>query len=167
MQITRWLRWIFVMALVAGLTTPAAGQAQKKEKEKDEEGTEQSITRKEMPAAVLAAFAKSYPKAKIIGYSKEVDEGKTVYEIESTEGATHRDVTYAADGTLVSVEESMDLSAMPAAVQQAVNKKFPGGKITKSEKVTKGTAVAFEFEIEFKGKTVEVVFDATGKETKI
>jgi uncharacterized membrane protein YkoI len=76
-------------------------------------------------------------------------------------------VTYKPDGSLVSVEESMELSAMPAAVQQAVNKKFPGGKIAKAEKVTKGARVAYEFEIEFKGQTVEIVFDAAGKETKI
>jgi hypothetical protein len=168
MRIPGALRIFLAAMLVAGLALPAVAQAQKaKEADRDEAGHEMAVARRDVPAAVLAAFAKAYPNAKIIGYSKETDEGQTVYEIESTEGTIHRDVTYAADGALVSVEETMDLAAMPVAVQQAVNKKFPGGKIAKSEKVTKGARVAYEFEIEFKGKIVEIVFDAAGKETKI
>ena len=167
MNFLRAWRFILVMALVAGLSTAAAAQAQKKEKEKDEEGHEQSITRKEMPAAVLAAFAKAYPKANIIGYSKETENNQTTYEIESMEGQLHRDVTYMDDGKLVSVEESIEVAEIPAAVKAAIDKKFPGGKITRAEKVTKGSAIAYEFEIEFKGQTVEIVFDAAGKETKI
>ena len=158
-----------LLMLALGTCVSVAAQAQKPQKaEKEEKGEqEQAVARKDVPAPVLAAFQKAYPKANIIGFSKEVDERKTVYEVESTEGKTHRDVTYTGDGKMVSLEESMDINEMPAAVKQAVDKKFPGGKITKSEKVTKGAVVAYEFEIEYKGKTVEIVFDAQGKETKI
>ena len=71
-----------------------------------QEQHEQQIGRKGVPAAVLAAFEKAYPNAKIKGYSKETDNGQLVYEVECVEGAVTRDVTFTADGTLVAIEES-------------------------------------------------------------
>ena len=68
---------------------------------------ETSIKKEAVPSSVLEAFRKSYPSATIRGYSKESKEGKTEYEIESVEGKIHRDVTFASDGSLVSVEESI------------------------------------------------------------
>ena len=128
---------------------------------------EQQISRKDVPAVVLAAFEKAYPRAMIKGYSKEVEKGQTTYEVESTEGKIHRDVTYTGDGKLISVEESMDINEMPPAVKAAINKRFPGGKILKSEMVTKGNVVGYEFEIEHNGKKTEIAFDAKGNEMKL
>lgn len=124
---------------------------------------EQSITRKGVPPAVLAAFAKAYPKATIKGYSKETEKAQTVYEIESVEGKTTRDVTYSADGKLISVEETLDTSEVPPGVKAALEKKFPGGKILKAEKVTKGTLVGYELQVKHKGKRIEIIFDAAGR----
>lgn len=128
---------------------------------------EQQISRKGVPAAVLTAFEKSYPNATIKGYSKETDNGQVVYEIESVEGGTTRDVTYTADGTLVSVEETLDTSALPPGVKAALDTRFPGGKIRKAEKITKGAVVAYEFKIKHNGRTTEVAFDADGNERKM
>ncbi len=132
-----------------------------------QEQHEQQISRKGVPAAVLAAFQSSYPNAKIKGYSKETDKGQLVYEVESEEGTVTRDVTYTADGTLVSVEETVDTSALPAGVQAALDKNFPGGKIRKAEKITKSGVVTYEFKIKHNGRTTEVVFDPEGNELKM
>jgi len=138
-------------ALVLGLTaTTLAGERQ--------------IERKDVPAVVLTAFAGAYPKAEIKGYSTEEENGQTVYEIESVEGLVARDVTYAADGTVVSLEETLDTSALPRKVKSALNKAFPKGKVLKAERITKGTAVTYEFQIEHNGQKTEVVFDSEGNE---
>jgi hypothetical protein len=128
---------------------------------------EQKVLRKDVPPAVLAAFAEAYPKATIKGYSKEMHNGQTVYEIESVEGQTRRDAIYSSDGKLTLLEETLDPSDLPSAVKTALNKKFPGAKILRSEKVTKGAVVGYEFRVEHKGKTTEIVFDPTGKEIKM
>ena len=128
---------------------------------------EQRIARKDVPAAVLAAFTEAYPKAVIKGCSKETDKGQTVYEIESVEGKTRRNIIYSADGKLILAEETLDVSEMPPGVKAALNKKFPGAKILRAEKVTKGTVVGYEFQIEHNGKTTEVVFDSMGNELKM
>ena len=150
----RLVQLVVLATLVLGLSASALAQ-------------EQRILRKDVPAVVLAAFAGAYPKATIKGYSKEMDKGQTVYEIESVEGKTTRDVTYSADGKLISVEESVNTSELPPGVKAVLDKKFPGGKILRAEKVTKGTVVGYEFRIEHLGKTTEIVFDPKGNELKL
>ena len=142
---------LLLAALVSGLTAAlVAGERQ--------------IERKEVPAAVLAAFAGAYPKATIKGYSTEEENGQVVFEIESIEGMVMRDVTYAADGSLVSLEETLDKSQLPRKVKSALNKKFPKAKGLKAERITKGTLVSYEFQLEHQGTQLEVVFDPQGNE---
>jgi len=142
---------LVLAALVLGVTAaPLAGERQ--------------IERKDVPAAVLAAFAGAFPKAEIKGYSTEEENGQTVYEIESVEGLVTRDVTYTADGAVVSLEETLDTSALPRGVKSALKKTFPKGKVLKAERITKGTVVTYEFQIELNGQKTEVVFDPQGNE---
>ncbi len=105
---------------------------------------EQSIKRKDVPKAILAAFEKTYSKVKIKGYTKEVDDGKTVYELESVEGAVNRDITYMADGSIVSIEESLPVSELPDVIRSASEKQHPNSKISGCEKVTKGAVMKYE-----------------------
>jgi hypothetical protein len=148
-------------------TAPKATKEQavaKKVVDEADEG-ETRVTKKEVPAAVLAAFAKTYPKAAVKGYAKEIKDGKPVYEVESIEGATHRDVSFAPDGKLLVVEERMDMKDVPAVVQLALEKKYPKATINLAEKVMEGTTVAYEFHLtSAAGKEAEVKFDASGKE---
>jgi len=159
-----------VLALVLGLSATAAGAQEKKAAKKPaakEENGETKIVKKDVPAAVLMAFEKAYPKATIKGFSKEVKNGQTLYEIESVEGTMTRDATYAADGKVHAVEESMAMKDVPAAVQQALEKKYPKAKVNLAEKVIEENSVAYEFHVTTaQGKKAEVKFDANGKEVK-
>jgi Putative beta-lactamase-inhibitor-like, PepSY-like len=127
---------------------------------------EQEISCKAVPAAVRAAFEKSYPKASIKACAKEVEQDKTAYEIASMDGKIGRDVLYFADGTLIVVEETTTLNQLPEPVQQAVRKKYPRDPITLVEKIMRDDTVSYEFQIKHRGKTVETVFDAGGNEVK-
>jgi hypothetical protein len=150
-------RSLAIGALVVVLCGPASAPAQE---------TEQKIACKEVPAPVRAAFAKTYPKATIKGCATELEEGKTAYEITSTEGKTGRDVLYYPDGKLIVVEETIAQGGLPEPVRQAVRKSFPGGSISLSEKVTRDASVAYEFHLKHKGKSWQVVFDPDGKEVR-
>ena len=105
------------------------------------------ISKKDLPAAVLTAFEKAYPKAEIKGLTKEKENGKTFYEIESVDGKLSRDLLYLADGTVVEIEEGVPPGDLPASVKAAVGKEHPQGKIVKSEKVTRGSEVTYAFQV--------------------
>lgn len=127
------------------------------------EDKEQQLARGDVPAAVLAAFEKAYPKVEIKGYTKEEKDGKIHYEIESMEGKIHRDVSYLEDGSLFVVEEVVAAKSLPEAVRQAVKKEHPKGKIELAEKITEGAAVSYEVVVAAGKKKFEVKLDASGK----
>jgi Putative beta-lactamase-inhibitor-like, PepSY-like len=127
---------------------------------------EQEISCDAVPRPVRAAFEKAFPKATINECSKEIEKGKTAYEISSTEGETRRDVLFYADGRLIVIEEAIPIESAPDPVQQAVRKLYPGGEIALAEKITRDGAVLYEFRVKHRGKHVEIVFDSSGNEVK-
>lgn len=123
---------------------------------------EQSLKKKDVPKAILAAFQQSYPKATIKGYAKETDEGTVVYEIESMEGNIHRDVTYTADGTVATIEESLPYAELPEPVRNAVTKEYPKAKVSMCEKVTNGSTTQYELVVRSGKQKNELVYNADG-----
>ena len=127
---------------------------------------EQKVSCRAVPTAVRTAFEKAFPNAKIRHCSREVDKGKTAYEIASVEGETGRDVTFNPDGTLVSVEETIAFASVPEPVQRVVKERYPGGEIVRAEKIIRNGTVLYEFGIRHRSKNVEIVFDPGGNEVK-
>ena len=126
---------------------------------------EQKLKPSEVPAAVTAAASKQYPKAKISHWSKELEDGKTTYEASVVEGSSKRDVVLAEDGTLVAVEETIAVSALPGPVTSAVQEKYPQAIIAKAEKITKDGDVQYEVALREASKK-EVLLTADGKVIK-
>lgn len=125
---------------------------------------EQIIQCEKLPAAVRTAFATTYPKATIKGCAKELENGKTAYEIASVERGIGRDVLYDANGILIVIEETIADAGLPKSVREAARKKVPKGKIILAEKLTRGSSVTYELQIKGQGETMEIVFDAHGNE---
>jgi hypothetical protein len=123
---------------------------------------EKKITKKDLPIAVLAAFEKAYPRAVIRGLSKEEENGKTSYEIESIDGKTHRDLLYSPDGTTAEIEETLASNDLPDAVKATLAKEFPGGKILKAEKLTRASVTEYEVVISSGKVKRELVLDPAG-----
>lgn len=124
---------------------------------------ETRVSAKKVPRAVIAAFKSSYPQAVIRGYSKEIENGKVFYEIESTENGMTRDVLYHPDGTVAEVEESMPADELPQAVKDAMAAQYPKAVITLAEKVSRDGVTAYEVHARINKKRIEVKFDETGK----
>src|SRR5262245_21396908 len=141
-----------LLSIVAGATSALA--------------QEQKISCTAVPAAVRQAFAKAFPKATIKTCAKEVEKGRTSYEISSTEGDTRRDVLFYADGRLIVVEEVIAFGSVPEPVQRAVKERYPGGEVTLTEKLIRDGAVTYEFRIRDGSKHVEIVLDGGGNEVK-
>ncbi len=127
------------------------------------EEKEKQLGKKEVPAAVLAAFEKAYPKAVAKGYSWEEKDGKALYEIESLEGKIHRDVSFLENGRVFEKEEVVAVNSLPEAVREAVKKDHPKGMFLRAEKISRGTTVEYEVVIAQGKKKTEVKLDAGGK----
>ena len=101
--------------------------------------------------------------AAVKGYAREVEGGKTMYEVETTVSGHTRDLLFDASGKLVETEEETPLSAVPPAVKTALEAR---GKVLKVETLTKGSTVTYEAQVEKNGKKSEVEVDANGKTPK-
>ncbi len=124
---------------------------------------ESKIARKNVPSAVMEMFAKTYPKATIRQTNKEIKDGVTYFEIESKDGKTKRDILFMQDGSISEVEEMIGVKALPHAVEESLESKYPGQKVVSIEKNVKGSTTHFEILLSpKKGKKHEVVFDDLG-----
>ncbi len=121
------------------------------------------VLKKDVPESVLTAFRKAYPKAIVKTYSRETREGSICYELESKDGATKRDVIYAANGDVMEIEEAMKRSNLPAVVMATLTKNYPNAKITAAEKLIKGTMVQYESTIKVGSNTIDLLFSDVGE----
>jgi uncharacterized membrane protein YkoI len=127
---------------------------------------ETAVKMKDLPPAVQKTVAEQTKGAQIKGISKEVEKGKTTYEVETMLNGKSRDLTFDAAGTLVSVEEAVALDTIPAAAKASIEKLAVGGKIKSVESVTKGQTVSYEAVIVKGLEKSEVVVAANGSVQK-
>lgn len=134
----------------------ALGQANAGEKE---------LTKNKVPKAVLEAFEKAYPNVKDMKFESEMFEGKSAIEVEFKVSGKENEALYDFEGLLLQNEEEIEVSALPAAVTEAVKKAHPKAKIKEAEKLMKpdGTLVGYEVEVKTGKKEVELELDAGGK----
>lgn len=115
-----------------------------------------------VPAPVLDAFHDAYPKAEIKGMSSLSDGGKDCYEIASLDGGRYRSVIYRADGALVAVEEDVATAELPKEVTAAVEAKYPGAKVVKALRTTRGGGETFALRLVAGGRRLTAIFAADG-----
>jgi len=101
--------------------------------------------------------------ARIVGLSKEVEDGKTMYEVETTVNGHTRDLLLDATGAIVETEEATPLAAVPPAVKRALEAQ---GTVISVETVTKGKTVTYEAQVQKSGRKSEVAVDAAGNRIK-
>ena len=116
----------------------------------------------DLPPAVQTAVKEQTKSATLVSLVKETENGKTTWEAETTLNGKGRDVSFDKTGAVVSVEQEIDLDALPAAARTAITKKIGTGKLTKVESVTVGTTVSFEATYTKAGKTLEAGVNADG-----
>ena len=126
---------------------------------------ETKVQIKDLPKAVQTAAQQEQMKgATLKGFAREVEGGKTLYEVETVLNGRTRDLLFDPAGTIVEVEEEIANGAVPPAAMKAL---MARGKVTKVEAVTKGKSVAYESTVKTKtGNSVDVAVDAQGTPVK-
>lgn len=155
----RTIRFFHIIAILVLFGSISIANA----KSEKESGKEQRLTQKDLPSAVIAAFQKQYPGAKIKGISKEVENDTAYFEIESSDSTSRRTVLYAVDGQRTEIEEIISAKQLPDLARAEISKTYSKGKIEAAERVTKGQTTTYEVKIENGEENIEAVFDSTGK----
>ena len=88
-----------------------------------------------LPPAIEATFKQKWPNAVAKHVSKETEDGKTQYEVESVDAGRRRDINFTPDGAVIQYEEELKPSEVPEAVLGAVAKRYPKAKITLWERL--------------------------------
>jgi uncharacterized membrane protein YkoI len=144
-----------VAAMVALLAGPAAQKPAAK------------VDLSKFPAAVRATIEAETKNATLKGVSKEIEKGRTQYEVETLVNGTparSRDLLVDPTGKVLEVEEEIALDAAPAPVQDALKRK---GSVLKLESVTRDGVTTYEASVKGRnGKKASVAMDAHGNPLK-
>ena len=135
---------------------------------------EEKVPLDKAPKAVLEAAKKRFPKAEVVGVSKEGEKDKLVYEVELKEAGKTIDVTLTPEGVITVIEQEIDAKDLPKAVSEALDKKYPKAKFNIVEIVyaVKGGKENLDFyEVELtaadkKVYEVKIAADGTVKEVE-
>ena len=85
------------------------------------------------------------------------------YEVSIKHEGKEIDVVLKPDGTIEAIEKKIEVAALPKAVTDALKAKYPAGKMTMAEEITKGKDVTYEVVVTEGKKAAEVVLDSKGK----
>ncbi len=114
-----------------------------------------------VPAPAVKTVKDRFPKAEIRLVERE---GGNRFEFAMTEDRREFDVTVTADGKVLLIKEAISEDAVPAAVKENLQKKFPGAKIIEAEKLIRGDdgsgKVTYELVIRTDRGNRDVRFDA-------
>src|ERR1700686_2579742 len=144
----------YLVAIAAsGLLLAGAASAQEKK-----------INRSDLPPAVEKTVAAQSAGATIRGFSTEKEKGQTLYEVAMTVNGHSKDVSMAADGSIVEIEEQVAVDSLSPKVKGGWQEKAGKGKILKVESLTKkDKLVAYEAQVDTNGKKSEVQVGPDGK----
>jgi uncharacterized membrane protein YkoI len=154
----RWRGWLvagIVLGALAGMTARA------------DEGKEEKVPLDKVPKAVIDAVKAKFKDAELVGAEKENENGKVIYEINLKVKGQTIEVSVTPDGKIVSIEKTITIKDLPKAVAEALDSKYPKATIKIVEEVTEGGKTNYEvLLVTADKKTLEVVFDPTGKVVK-
>ena len=125
---------------------------------------ESNITRAALPPAVQRTVAEQSKGATIRGFSKEVEDERTIYEMELVVAGHTKDVTMDSTGAVIEVEEQVALDSLAPAVQQAIKAQAGTATLGMVERLTKGDkVVAYEAHVTLNGKRKEIQVGPNGE----
>jgi hypothetical protein len=128
---------------------------------------EHAVKRSDVPDAVIKAVTGRYPQGEMKRFIREVEHGKTAYEVLLDLGGSRTELIVAADGRIQVEERVITLADLPDAVQKGLGaSRFGKAKVLRVERVTKANKVdapTYEIIVSLDGKKHEVAFSNAGK----
>lgn len=98
---------------------------------------EENVPLDKVPKAVMDTFKARFKDAKPTGASKEMADGKLVYEVTFKEKGMNVDVTISAEGTLLMIEREIARKDLPQAAAAALEGKYPKAEYKIVEEIIK------------------------------
>lgn len=131
-------------------------------------GDEVKVPLGEVPKAVLDAVKVRFPSAVLKEAEKEVEDGKTLYEIDLTDKGKSIEVTLTPEGRITTIETTIAVQDLPKAVTAAIDAQYPRGTIRRAEEVVaywgKDETRSYEVDVTTAaGKSVEIRLTPEGK----
>ena len=109
---------------------------------------ERRITKPELPAVVSKTADAQSAGAVVVGYAKDVENGKTEYEVQLMVDGHTKGVTIDTQGNVLEVEEQVQQGALPANVLTGLRAQAGKGSIRKIESLMKhDKIVAYEAQV--------------------
>jgi uncharacterized membrane protein YkoI len=165
MRFTKWtIAALFLTCAIASQAATQQAATQKPTAQQPAQEHEKKLKRSDLPAAVQKTADQESQGATVRGYSSETDDGQLVYEVALRVHGHNKDVSIAADGSVLEAEEEVALDSLPAPVRDGLRQLAGRGRITKVESLTKhGTLVAYEAQVRTGTKRSEVQVGPNGK----
>jgi uncharacterized membrane protein YkoI len=117
---------------------------------------ETKVQFKDLPPAVQVTAKAQSQGATVKGYSKEIEKGKTEYEVQLLADGKKRDVSIDPDGKVLETEEVIAFSLVPKKAQDAIKHEAKGAKVEKVEMVKSEQPTVYEALIRQNGKKHEI-----------
>src|SRR5437868_304240 len=133
-------------------------------------GREVKLTEAQMPRPALDAVHRKYPTGKALGYEKETERGRTLYEVKLTVGDQRIDVGLSAEGKVLVEETRIAVDALPAAVKAGLARSaYAKWSISGAEKVVEdedASKPTYEVTLRDGAARAEVVLNTAGDVVK-
>ena len=117
---------------------------------------ETKIKFSDLPPAVQETAKAASKGATVKGYSKEIEKGKTEYEVQLLVNGKSRDVSIDPAGKVIETESQVDFASVPDKAKDAIQKEAGGAKVEKVEEVKSDKATVYEAVIHKGGKKHEI-----------
>ncbi|WP_165223916.1 PepSY-like domain-containing protein [Aquisphaera insulae] len=129
---------------------------------------DEKIKVEDLPKAVSDAVKAKFPAAKLTKAEKEVEDGKTSYEVTVEDAGKKADVVVSPEGKLLAIEKKIDAARLPEAVTAAVKAKYPTASVKGAEEVVEfkagGEETVYEVKLALEDKKeVELEISPKGK----
>jgi uncharacterized membrane protein YkoI len=90
---------------------------------------QEAVDPDKLPPKVAQAVKARFPGATIVKATKEMENGRVVYDIEMIRSGKKHEMDCREDGTIVDIQNEIPASDLPPAAQTAIKAKYPGSKI--------------------------------------
>jgi hypothetical protein len=155
------IKQILAVSILVALASIATGCASMKS------AREVNVTISDVSVPARATIEKETAGGTVEKITREVERGKTVYDVEATIGGKHMEYLVAdPNGELLGTEVPIEFSALPQPVQDAAEKYFGGTSGLTAMKGVEYGETQYEIEGLKNGKKIEVTFNPDGKKGK-
>lgn len=153
----RILQSVVAVVLVAGLSGCKCPFAQKKE------APAQAVTLADVPAPAKAAIDKLMAGGEIAKIEREGQGDKAIYDVEGKSQGKNVEYDVAADGAVLSREESVPYASLPASVRTAAARYFGSSEGLSANKEIEKDKTFYEVEGKKGEATITLKLSDTGK----